>query len=153
MHADSESLLLIALAAPTAPELHDWVESHLIGCAPCAERLRALLEARGWAEAGEGLEPLHAAASAVRTWDAPAPLAALGTLAGVTVYRLPGDPTRFGVDKVEWIGKALRILIPEEAPILAQVDGFRRLRVPEGAARLAAALESGADVGVEIVES
>ena len=64
---------------------------------------------------------------------------------------MPGD-SRFGVDHVPWIDKTLRIKIAGEDPILATVDGFRRLRVPDGAARLTAALERRADMEVEIVE-
>jgi len=150
MHADPESLLLLALAAPVAPELQDWLGSHLLGCAECAERLDGLLAARE-GEADE-VEPLRAAASAVRAWDAPAPLAPSGTLGGVAVYRLPGESPRFAVDEVGWIGKTLRLTIPGEEPVVAQVDEFRRLRVADGAARLAAALARGAEVGVEIVE-
>jgi hypothetical protein len=180
MHADPETLLLVALGAPLAPELRGWVEGHLLDCPACASRLEELLQARTLVEGEEGLEPLRAAAS-TRTWEAPAPLDALGTLGGAAVYRLPDvregkrappDPSaepragrpepqasrgdtsvRFGIDKVEWIGRTLAISIPGEAPVVAIVDEFRRLRIAEGSQRLAAALERKAALTVELREA
>lgn len=147
MHADTESLLLLSLAAPIEPELRDWLDEHLIDCGACALKLDALLDAR---ESEDAL-PLQAAASAARTWAAPAPPAKLGAIAGVPVYRLPGEPLRLAVGEVAWIGKTLRVLIPGEEPVIAQVDSFRRLAT-DGAVRLAAAFERGLEPGVEIVE-
>jgi hypothetical protein len=149
MHADPEALLLIALAAPIAPDLQGWLEAHLGECDPCAARLESLLALRGHEQA---VEPLTAAAATSKTFEAPAPLEALGKLGGVTVYRLAGEPPRLAVDSVEWIGKKLRLTIPGEAPILARVDDFRRLRVEDGLRRLVAALEARASVGVELVD-
>jgi hypothetical protein len=140
----------MALAAPMPDALARWTTTHVDGCEPCAERLDALLAARH-DEAVEEVEPLRAAASAQKVWAPPAPLERLGVLAGVPIYRVPGDPERLAADNVEWIGRRLEITIPGEEPIRAEVDRFRRLVAPGAIERLAAALARGAPIEVTLV--